>query len=300
MTAPGRAAAEAGPGAVPVSAYATELAFALEVAERAGELLMASYERVERITHKSPRDIVTEVDAASERLIIDAIRAAYPADAILAEETGAHDGTAPAESTREATDGPAPARVWVVDPLDGTINYANGIPFFCVSIGLAVGGRPSVGVVLDPSRHDRLAATVDGVATLNGRPVTCSTKERLTDYVVALGLGGRAAASRSRAVRRAVRVARAMGAAALEIAYVGAGRFDAFALSGGMSAWDVAAAGLIAERGGATVTNPIGGPWFDLAAKPGSVGLVAAPPDWQPGLLELAREPRSRESDATS
>lgn len=280
------------------SAFATELAFALEVAARAGELVMGGYERDQRIRHKGPRDIVTEVDGASERLILDAIRAAFPGDAILAEETGAHDGMpgdpAPADGLPDRSARPVPARrVWVVDPLDGTINYANGIPFFCVSIGLVVDGRPSVGVVLDPVRGEPFAATVDGPATLAGRPISCSTKERLADVVIALSLSGRAATRRARAVRRRVRSARTLGAAALEIAYVGRGRFDAFAVSAGMSAWDVAAAGLIAERAGAVVTGPIGGPWLDLAAASRSVGLLAAPAAHHATLLDLIREPAS-------
>ncbi len=283
------------------SAFATELAFALEVAARAGELVMGGYERDQRIRHKGARDIVTEIDGASERLIIDAIRSAFPGDAILAEETGAHAGApsdpAPADRLH---DGSAPSarsvparRVWVVDPLDGTINFANGIPFFCVSIGLVVDGLPSVGVVLDPVRGEPFAATVDGPATLVGRPIACSTKERLADVVIALSLSGRAATRRARAVRRQVRSARTLGAAALEIAYVGRGRFDAFAVSAGMSAWDVAAAGLIAERAGAVVTSPTAGPWLDLAAASRSVGLLAAPAAHHATLLELIREPAS-------
>jgi fructose-1,6-bisphosphatase/inositol monophosphatase family enzyme len=280
------------------SAFATELGFALEVAARAGELVMAGYERDQRIRRKGPRDIVTEVDGASERLIIDAIRAAFPGDAILAEETGAHAGApsdpAPADLPPDGSARSVPARrVWVVDPLDGTINYANGIPFFCVSIGLVVDGRPSVGVVLDPIRGEPFAATVDGPATLAGRPIACSTKERLADVVIALSLSGRAATRRARAVRRQVRSARTLGAAALEIAYVARGRFDAFAVSAGMSAWDVAAAGLIAERAGAVVTSPTGGPWLDLAAASRSVGLLAAPAAHHASLLELIREPAS-------
>ena len=98
---------------------------------------MDRYERLERIDYKSARDVVTEADHLSEALIIDAIRARHPGDAILAEETGEHRAVA----------GEAPTcgrgRVWIIDPLDGTVNYANGIPFFCVSIGLVVDGRPS-------------------------------------------------------------------------------------------------------------------------------------------------------------
>jgi myo-inositol-1(or 4)-monophosphatase len=254
------------------SRYAAELAFAAEVATRAGELQMERYERVEQIDYKSARDVVTEVDHLSEALILDAIRAAFPADALLGEESGGHDGGAIGQT---ATSGLG--RVWVVDPLDGTINYANGIPFFCVSIALVEAGRPVMGVIHDPSRGESFAAVADGPATLGGQAVHASDKEKLSDFVISMALGGRAAATRAREVRKAIRVPRSMGSAALALVYVANGRFDAFVQQGGLSTWDIAAAGLIAERGGATVTNLEGGPWFQIAAKTQSIGVLAAP-----------------------
>jgi myo-inositol-1(or 4)-monophosphatase len=263
--------------------FAEELAFGLEVADRAGAVLMDRYERLERIDHKSARDVVTEADHLSEALILDAIRARYPADAILAEETGEHK----AKAGEAPTSGRG--RVWIVDPLDGTVNYANGLPVFCVSIGLVVDGVPSVGVILDPTRNEVFAATLDGQATLNGRPVRASQKEKLSDYVISMALNGRTAATRARNVRKVIRISRSMGSAALALAYVANGRFDAFVQQGGLSAWDVAAAGLIAERGGATVTSMTGGPWFDFAHGPKAIGILAAPPAHHPQLLQLVR-----------
>jgi myo-inositol-1(or 4)-monophosphatase len=267
----------------PMPAFADELEFAVELAERAGVVLMDHYERLEQIDYKSARDVVTEADHLSEALILDAIRARYPADAILAEETGEHRAIA----------GEAPTsgrgRVWIVDPLDGTVNYANGLPVFCVSIGLVVDGVPSVGVILDPTRTESFAATLDGQATLNGRPIHASQKEKLSDYVISMALNGRTAASRARNVRKAIRISRNMGSAALALAYVANGRFDAFVQQGGLSSWDVAAAGLIAERGGARVTSMDGGPWFDLAHGPKSIGILAAPPAHHATLLDLVR-----------
>jgi myo-inositol-1(or 4)-monophosphatase len=264
-------------------AFADELAFSLEVAERAGAILMDRYERLERIDYKSARDVVTEADHQSEALILDAIRARFPEDAILAEETGEHRAIA----------GEAPTsgrgRVWIVDPLDGTVNYANGIPVFCVSIGLVVDGAPVVGVILDPTRDEAFAATVDGPALLNGRPVRASEKGALSDFVISMALGGRSAVTRSRNVRKAIRIPRSMGSAALALAYVANGRFDAFIQQGGLSAWDVAAAGLIAQRGGATVTSIDGGPWFDLAHSPKSIGILAAPAAHHEAFLALVR-----------
>ncbi|HEY6057753.1 MAG TPA: inositol monophosphatase family protein [Candidatus Limnocylindrales bacterium] len=250
---------------------AGDLAFAIEIAERAGRLLMERYERVGQISRKSPKDVVTEVDHLSEELIIAAIRERDPDDAVLAEESGEHHGRAAA-----ATSGRG--RVWVLDPLDGTVNYANGLPIFCVSVALVVEGLPAVGVVHDPTRAETLAATADGAPTLNGRPIRASVKTDLADCVVSLAIGGRRAPTRVRAIRKAIRVSRSMGSSALALAYVGNGRFDAMIQSGGLSAWDIAAAGLIAERAGALLTAMDGGPWFDLARKPRSAGIVAGPP----------------------
>jgi myo-inositol-1(or 4)-monophosphatase len=244
---------------------------------------MAHYERLERIDHKGARDVVTEADHLSEALILEAIRTRYPEDALLAEETGEHRAIA----GEAATSGRG--RVWIVDPLDGTVNYANGIPVFCVSIGLVVDGRPRVGVVRDPTRDETYAATADGATTLNGRPVEASTKEKLSDFVISMSLNGRSAASRARNVRKQIRISRSMGSAALGLAYVANGRFDAFVQQGGLSAWDVAAAGLIADRAGATITAMDGGPWFDFAHAPKQIGILAAPPAHHGTLLALVR-----------
>jgi myo-inositol-1(or 4)-monophosphatase len=265
---------------------AGEVAFGLELAQRAGALLMERYERLEQIDYKSARDVVTEADHLSEALIVEAIRERYPDDAILAEETGEHRAVA----------GEAPTsgrgRVWIVDPLDGTVNYANGIPVFCVSIALVIDGAPAVGVIVDPTRHESFVATSRGPVTLNGHPVSTSDKDKLSDFVISMALSGRAATTRARNVRRQIRIPRSMGSAALALAYVANGRFDAFIQQGGLSAWDVAAAGLIAERGGARVSAMDGGPWFDLAHGPRTIGIVAAPPVHHATLLGLVGQRR--------
>jgi myo-inositol-1(or 4)-monophosphatase len=270
-------------------AFAADLSFAIDAAERAGVVLMDRYERLERIHHKSARDIVTEADHMSEELILSAIQAHSPGDGVLAEESGEH--------TLASGVGPTAGkgRVWVVDPLDGTVNYANGIPFFCVSVALVYDGRPIVGVVHDPTRDETFAATAVGSATLYdrvtpvGRTIVASDKEKLSDFVVSLALSGRAVATRARAVRKVIRISRSMGSAALALAYVGHGRFDAYIQTAGLSIWDIAAAGLIAERAGATVTDLSGGPWFDLSRKSRSIGVLAAPAAHHAALLELAR-----------
>jgi len=266
--------------------FAADAAFARGLAGRAGQILFTHYEHVEQIDHKSARDVVTEVDHLSEHFILDAIREAFPGDGILAEESGAHAHHA---HDTEVPRSLAHGRTWIVDPLDGTINYANGIPCFCVSIGLVVDGRPAAGAVHDPMRGETFWATADGPAYLDDREVRASGKEKMTDFVVSLALGGRAVATRARAVRRAIRVSRSMGSSALALSYVANGRFDAFIQSGGMSAWDVAAAGLIAERAGALVTDSAGGPWFDVGKATQGFGVVAAPRAHHAELLRLSR-----------
>ena len=261
------------------SAWTDELTFATDLARRAGLVLRESYERVERIDYKSARDVVTDVDYRREEMLLAAIREHYPGDAILAEESGAH--------RRVGYDGTAARRRWVLDPLDGTVNYANGIPFFCVSIALVADGRPVIGVILDPMRDDLYTATVDGRALLNGEPVAASEKEALSDYVVSLTVIGRGGIGRERRIARRIRIPRRMGSAALALAYVANGRFDACVQNGGISPWDVAAAGLIAERAGATVSDIAGGPWWDDTKTGPNVSIVAAPQPHHGELLAL-------------
>jgi myo-inositol-1(or 4)-monophosphatase len=262
------------------SRWADELAFATDLARNAGAILTDSYERIQRIDYKSKRDVVTDADYASERAVIDAIKGRYPGDAILAEESGEHAGVL-------RDDGSHNGRTWVIDPLDGTVNYANGIPYYCVSIGLVVDDVPTVGVVLDPARDDLYAATVDGPATLDGEPITTSEKETLSDYVISLAVIGRGGLARERRIAPLIRIHRRMGSAALALAYLANGRFDAYIQNGGLSLWDVAAAGLIAERGGAVVTDIAGGPWWNSTLRGPRTSVVAAPAAQHAALLEL-------------
>jgi myo-inositol-1(or 4)-monophosphatase len=265
----------------------SDLAFAVDLAGRAGELLTASYERAMRVDRKSKRDVVTNVDYASEALVIEAISERFPADAILAEESGRQHGATRTARRRWAR------RTWVIDPLDGTVNYANGIPFFCVSIGLVEDGVPVVGVVLDSLRGDCYAAMAGGPATLNGEPVRASDKDQLGDFVVSLAIIGRGGITRERRVAHEIRIGRRMGSAALALAYVASGRFDAFVQNGGLSLWDIAAAGLIAERSGATVTDLYGGPWWNTSKRGPRLSIVAAPAPHQTTLVTLLREART-------
>jgi myo-inositol-1(or 4)-monophosphatase len=269
------------------TSHDTDLGFAVSLAGRAGELLTASYERAMKVDRKSKRDVVTKVDYASEALVIEAISERVPADAILAEESGRQHG-----ATRTAR-GRWSRRTWVIDPLDGTVNYANGIPFFCVSIGLVEAGVPVAGVVLDPLRGDCYAAAAGGAATLNGEPIHASDKAELGDFVVSLAIIGRGGIARERRVAHEIRIGRRMGSAALALAYIASGRFDAYVQNGGLSLWDIAAAGLIAERAGATVTDLYGGPWWNVAKRGPRLSIVAAPQPHHGKLLSLLREART-------
>jgi myo-inositol-1(or 4)-monophosphatase len=268
------------------STWADELAFTIDLARRASGVLTASYERLERIDYKSKRDVVTDADYASEHLVIDAIKARYPDDAILAEESGQHAGV-------RRDDGSHNGRTWVIDPLDGTVNYANGIPFYCVSIGLVVDDRPTVGVVLDPARDDLYSATADGDARLGNEPIRASTKEALSDYVVSMAVIGSGGLMRERRIAPKIRIHRRMGSAALALAYVANGRFDAYVQNGGLSLWDIAAAGLIAERAGAVVTSLTGGPWWISSTKGARNSVVAAPKAQHGSLLEMLASERT-------
>ncbi len=272
-----------------------ELTVALEAARRAGALQMDRYERLERIVHKSAHDVVTEVDTLSEELIIGAIRAAFPSDVFLAEESGHSGGPKPGgpatTSPSPIVPMPVPAdhRIWVIDPLDGTVNYANGIPVFCVSIGLVVGGRPTVAAVYDPARDDLFSAVAGGGAFLNGQPIHHVAKEKMSDAVISLALPHQRFSRREGRIQKAIRVSRVTGSAALALAYVGNGRFDAFIQAAGLSLWDIAAAGLIAIEGGAMITDMAGGAWFDLSRGTRATGIVAAPPIHHAAYLELLR-----------
>ncbi|HEY7023325.1 MAG TPA: inositol monophosphatase family protein [Candidatus Limnocylindrales bacterium] len=255
-----------------------ELAIATDAARHAGRLQMERYERLERIVHKAEHDVVTEVDTLSEQLIINAIRESFPRDSILAEESGRTD-VVPGDGAEQ--------RVWIIDPLDGTVNYANGIPCFCVSVGLAIGGRPMMGVVYDPTRDEMFTALAGMGAKLDGLPIRHPGKDKLLDCVVSLSLPRRGWARRRDRVGRAIRVSRNMGSAALALAYLANGRFDAFVQAGGLSLWDICAAGLIAVEGGARLTTLDGLPWFDLGRPTKSIALLGAAPAHHQTLLEM-------------
>jgi myo-inositol-1(or 4)-monophosphatase len=218
---------------------------AVQAARSAGELLRSRIDSIQEIRHKGAVDIVTDVDLQSEREVSAAILADFPSHSILGEEGGSHAGS----------DG---RYRWIIDPLDGTTNYAHGFPFFCVSIGFEIEGELALGVAYAPSLDELFVAQAGGGATLNDRPIHVSPISDLTQALLATGFPydhaqfARALRSfevislRSQAVRRA-------GSAVLDLCYVACGRLDGY-WEHAVKPWDVAAGALIVREAGGTVT----------------------------------------------
>jgi myo-inositol-1(or 4)-monophosphatase len=195
---------------------------------------------------------VTASDRASEALIVERLRAAFPESSILGEEGGSYDGT-----TDER---------WIVDPLDGTTNYAHGYPMYCVSIGFERAGVLVAAAIYAPAFDEMFAASRGAGATLNGRPISVTDVETLAESLVCTGFNpanyDRNGEYFARLSRRAQGVRRD-GSAALDLAYVAAGRFEAF-WEFDLKAWDVAAGALIVREAGGTV-SAIDGATFAVA-----------------------------------
>ena len=231
------------------------LNFAIQTARDAGSLLAERFGRSLRVTNKSELDLVTDSDLASERLIIDRIKTYHPRHAILAEESGASPPVS-SEAQNEWR--------WIIDPLDGTTNYAHGYPCFCVSIGLEHEGRMEIGVIYDPMRDELFTAERGQGAALNGRRITVSPTGNLAGALLCTGFpyDVRERSEFARHFANFIMNAQGVrrdGAAALDLAYVACGRFDGF-WEEGLKPWDVAAGALMIEEAGGQVSNYAGGP----------------------------------------
>jgi myo-inositol-1(or 4)-monophosphatase len=225
----------------------------ISIAHAAGEVVREHYGHVQRVTFKGAVNPVTEADTEAEDLIRRRLREAFPDHRILAEEGGGDEWRAP---------GPP---IWMVDPLDGTNNFAHGFPHVGISLGMVEDGEPVVGVIYDPLRDETFAATAGGGSTLNGKPMFVTDLDRLADAFLATGFpyDRRTAEDNNTArldhfLRRSQGVRRA-GAAALDLAYVACGRFDGF-WELRLSPWDVAAGVLLVREAGGRVTDFGGGP----------------------------------------
>jgi myo-inositol-1(or 4)-monophosphatase len=233
------------------------------VAREAGHQLREAYAgpRMNVTAKSSPTDLVSEADHAAERLIRERLAAARSDDGFLGEEGGDVTGTSGLR--------------WVVDPLDGTINFLFGIPQWAVSIACEDAGGTLAGVVYDPMRDELWSAERDGPARLDGRPIEASGRTDLATALVATGFGYDAEVRRFQAdviarLLPQVRDIRRLGSAALDLAWTAAGRYDAF-FERGLNHWDLAAGELLCVRAGLEVRRI-------APAPPADAGVVVAPP----------------------
>ena len=226
------------------------LQHAIEAAQEAGLLLMERLGHEHKVEHKGVVDLVTEADKASERFLVERLHAVLPEATILAEEGS---GTDRAKGLR-----------WIVDPLDGTTNYAHGYPVFSVSIALEQDGAVVLGVVLDPTRNECFTAIGGKGAFLNGQPIHVSSTEDLGAALLVTGFPydvrttERDNLTQFRRFLKTAQGIRRGGSAALDLCYVAAGRFDGF-WEESLSPWDMAAGVLIVQESKGRVTGYLGG-----------------------------------------
>jgi myo-inositol-1(or 4)-monophosphatase len=222
------------------------LALAVDAARAAGEIIRRGMSDVLDIRYKGAINLVTQIDVAAERTVVDRLRAKVPHHGILAEEGSVHEGESPYQ--------------WLIDPLDGTTNYAHRFPFFCVSIGLRHEDESVLGVVFDPVRDELYTGIRGGGAACNGQPISVSATAALNQSLVVTGFAYDPKRDTNinfryfEAMSRVVRGVRRTGSAALDLCYVAAGRSDGFwELS--LSPWDTAAGHVIVEEAGGRVTD---------------------------------------------
>ena len=232
----------------PIASIPEIARFAEQCAREAGDLLLERALLPREIAEKSRRaDIVTDADRASEALLIERLLAATPQAAILAEESGARAGTGDER--------------WIVDPLDGTTNYAHGYPLYCVSIAYERAGIVEIGVVHAPAMGETFVAVRGAGARRNGEPISVSRIDRLGDAMLCTGFHPADYATNARcfaAASERVQAVRRDGSAALDLAYTAMGRFDGF-WEFGLAPWDLAAGALLVAEAGGAVSRVDGG-----------------------------------------
>ncbi|MEC8427943.1 MAG: inositol monophosphatase family protein [Pseudomonadota bacterium] len=253
------------------------LTIALRAARKAGELIERALERVDVVAfeEKGRNDFVTEIDQASEKEIIYHLRKAYPDHTIVGEETGRSEGDSDYE--------------WIIDPLDGTTNFIHGIPHFAISIACLYKGQIQHAVVLDPIKREEFTASRGKGAALNGRRIRVSNRRSLDGALIGTGIpfNGYAMENMMPYLTALHEIAgqtagiRRPGAAALDLAYVAAGRFDGF-WEMNLKSWDIAAGLLLVKEAGGMVSDFRGG---NDCMKTGNV-VCASPKVFKP-LLQI-------------
>ena len=223
---------------------------ALEAARTAGEIIRGGWRSRRQITFKGRKDIVTDVDVAAENAVLEILANQFPTFGILAEESPPVAGASP--------------YLWVVDPLDGTRNYAQGIPHFCTVVALSKGTVPVLGVTYDPVRDEVFSAQQGAGAFLNGEPITVSENSRLDQSLLGCDLGyvdekAGLAVDLIRSLWPGMLSLRLMGSAALGVAYAAAGRVDLY-FHHSLSPWDIAAGLVLVREAGGTIVDKRGQP----------------------------------------
>ncbi len=249
----------------------TAIAAALE----AGKLLKENFGKSLAISRKGRIDLVTQMDTQAEALILAKIRSAFPTHQVLAEESGRSAGNS--------------EFLWMIDPLDGTTNYAHNFHFFCVSIGLAVKGEVVLGVVYLPVLDELFVAEKGKGATLNGQPISISKETELEKSLLATGFPYTIQENPERVLRihnalvTRVQGIRRAGAAAVDLCYLACGRFDGF-WEEGLKPWDTAAGSLIVMEAGGVLSNYKGEPFDNFVPE-----VVAANPSLHGKMLEVIK-----------
>jgi myo-inositol-1(or 4)-monophosphatase len=280
--------------------YLRELEVARALASQAGELIASRWGSALKVEHKGAVDLVTEVDLAAERLIVSGLTAAFPEDTLCGEEGSAglavdEESAAAAHVMRAEGRAGGGGRVWYIDPLDGTTNFSHGLPHFCVSIALVVGGEPAVGVIYEPLRRWCFYARRGGGAWRDGVALRASAQGELRRALLATGFPydrhtsdddntteARALLKRAQGLRRA-------GAAALDLAFVAAGWLDGY-WERKLKPWDAAAGALIVREAGGALTDDLGG---DAWLRRGAV-VTAGNAELHAQLLSAFLEARGR------
>lgn len=225
------------------------LNIAIEAATDAGKFLKRNLGKVREIQQKAgqERNLVTEIDKRSEEIIIERIRKHFPSHAILAEESGSQsDGTS--------------SYKWIIDPLDGTTNFTHGLPMFCVSIGVEYNDQLLLGVVYDPNLDELFTAEQGKGAFLNGKRIMVSKTASLKKSLLVTGFPYNVVENPNHAIEHFVnflmsaQAVRRMGSAAMDLAYVAAGRYDGF-WEVALNPWDMAAGALLVKEAGGTLSD---------------------------------------------